>query len=184
MPASENNLRMMTQNAIYAEEKAEGIQRWVFISIEIIPMRLDGSYMWYDRKRIYQYDLPRELYDRRKWVITWRIAKLQCQLPKSIVQSAYSFYCKKTKITLMDGPLRKRIDAKRMITTIKNKMKAAKDSYVPTLFKPSIEQTDEWKKALQKLSKYEDKLKALNLEIEKLQSMSNDKSSTNETGKI
>src|SRR6185437_5879931 len=154
---SSDNVSMMTQDAIYAEEKAEGIERWVFISIDIIPMRLDGSYMWYDHKRIYQYDLPRELYDRRKWVITWRIAKLQCQLPKNIIQPAYSYYCKKTNITLIDGPLRKRIDTKRIITTIKNKMKAAKDSYVPTFFKPTIEETDEWKKALDNLSTYQTK---------------------------
>lgn len=167
---SSDNLGMMTQDAIYAEEKAEGIERWVFISIDKVPMRLDGSYNWYDHKRIYHYDLPRELYDRRKWVITWRIAKLQCQLPKSIIQAAYTFYCKKTNITLMDGPLRKRIDTKRMITTIKNKMKAAKENYVPTLFKPTIEETDLWKKVCEKLARYEAKLKSLNIEIETLQS--------------
>lgn len=66
-------------------EKELGVQHWVFVSIE-----RKGEFG--DRERIYSYDLPRELYERRKWVIRWRAAKLQCQYPKDSINCYLSYY--------------------------------------------------------------------------------------------
>ena len=45
---------------------------------------------------LYKYDLPRWLYDEKKWVIRWRVAKEQCKYPLKDVNSYTSFYEKKT----------------------------------------------------------------------------------------
>lgn len=158
----------MTQEDIHEEEKRNGIERWVFIGIEKVNRRNDGSYDYYHKERLFSYDLPREVYEPRKWVITWRVAKLQCQFPKSIIQTYHTFYDKKTNIKLWNGPLNKLIAAKRMVTTINNKLSEAKKAYIPTLYDPTIESTEEWNKALTKLKRYQQKVISLNIEIDQL----------------
>lgn len=69
-------------------EKELGVQHWVFISIE-------RNNEQGDLERLYTYDLPRELYERRKWVIRWRAAKLQCQYPKYDIKCFFSYYDKR-----------------------------------------------------------------------------------------
>lgn len=69
-------------------EKELGVQHWVFISIE-------RNNEQGDLVRLYAYDLPREIYERRKWVIRWRVAKLQCQYPKYDIKYFLSYYDKR-----------------------------------------------------------------------------------------
>jgi hypothetical protein len=66
------------------------------------------------------------------------------------------------------GVLDKMISAKRMITTIINKMDNAKKEYVPTLYNPTIESTEPWTKASNKLKRYQEKLVFYTAEIERL----------------
>ena len=60
----------------YARAEAElGVQHWEFI--EFTKDAGDGS-----SERIFSYDLPREVYDRRLWVVRWRWAALVCLFPR------------------------------------------------------------------------------------------------------
>ena len=54
----------------YAQAEAElGVQHWVFI--EFTKDAGDES-----SERIFSYDLPREVYERRRWVVRWREAAM------------------------------------------------------------------------------------------------------------
>ena len=59
-------------------EKELGVQHWVFITIELTDRNC--NYV-----RLFSYDLPREVYERRRWVIEWRRSKFVCQYPKGDV---------------------------------------------------------------------------------------------------
>ena len=74
----------------YANAERElRIQAWVYISIE----RVDANDL--RSTRLFFYDLPRDLYEKRKWVVRWRVAKLQCQYPRDTVRAYYSYYDKR-----------------------------------------------------------------------------------------
>ena len=88
-------------------------------------MRPDGSHDYNTKETLFKYDFPRAVYERRKWVITWRIAKFQCQFPKYLVTSFYCFYHRKANVSLWKIPLDKLVAAKRMVTQITNAMEAS-----------------------------------------------------------
>jgi len=159
---------MRTPEQIKKQEEKEGIERWVFIDIVFHPTREDGKTDYYKRTRIFKYDLPRDVYEKRDWVVRWRIAYLQCQYPRNQVTAFYTYYCKKTKLPIYKSSLDKMISAKRMITTIVNKMDEAKNEYIPTLYNPTIESTEAWAKALMKLKQYQEKLVFYTAEVERL----------------
>lgn len=101
-------------------EKELGVQRWVFISIK----RDDENG---NRIRIFSYDLPREVYERRRWVIEWRKAKFVCQYPKGHVQCCFSFYDKRLGNNFkLTEDLGKLISAKAQVTKVQRKI----DEYV------------------------------------------------------
>lgn len=84
----------MQSDMEYARELAKAerelkIKHWVYISI---------GYHTKDRKQVqlYRYDLPRDMEKRYRWVIRWRIARLQCQYPREHVKTDYSYYDKRT----------------------------------------------------------------------------------------
>lgn len=97
-------------------EKELEVQHWVFISIE----RTDESG---NNIRLFNYELPREVYERRRWVIDWRNAKLVCQYPKGNVRAYFSYYDKRLgndhKLT---DDLRKLISAKAQVTKVERKI--------------------------------------------------------------
>ena len=101
-------------------EKELEVQHWVFISIE----RTDGNCNY---ERLFSYDLPREVYERRRWVIEWRRSKFVCQYPKGNVMCYFSYYDKRlgTDIRLNED-LRRLISAKAQVTKIQRKI----DGYV------------------------------------------------------
>lgn len=104
-------------------EKAEkdlGVQHWVFVTFE----RKDenNSYI-----RLFSYDLPREVYERRRWVADWRKAKLVCRYPKDNVRYTLSFYDRRLgKDTGLQKCLRSLVAAKAQVT----KMKRTIERYV------------------------------------------------------
>lgn len=120
MPQESINDFMAMAKEYAKAEKALGVQMWAYISIE----RTDE---YGNRERVYFYDLPRELYERKSWVIRWRAAKIQCQYPKDIVRVYTSFYDKRfgndTKLT---EDLRKLASAKAQVSIQQRKI----DEYV------------------------------------------------------
>ena len=86
-------------------------------------MHLSIEYKDNDGNRIilYKYDLPREIYERRKWVIEWRKAKLICQHPKAGINCFSSFYDKRLgNDPQLTSDLRTLISAKAQVTKVKN----------------------------------------------------------------
>lgn len=101
-------------------EKELKVQKWVFISIE----RLDENG---ERARVFCYDLPRDVYDRRQWVVEWREAKVVCQYPRGDVQKYFSFYDKRLgNDPRVTADLRALISAKAQVTKVQRHI----DEYV------------------------------------------------------
>lgn len=97
-------------------EKELEVQHWVFISIE----RTDGRCNY---ERLFSYDLPREVYERRRWVIEWRRAKLVCQYPKGNVRCYTSYYDKRLGMdTRLNEDLHWLISAKAQVTKVRRKI--------------------------------------------------------------
>ena len=101
----------------YAKAEADlGVQHWVFISIE----RTDGRCNY---ERLFCYDLPREVYERRRWVIEWRKSKLVCQYPKGNIRCYMSYYDKRLGMdTRLNEDLRRLISAKAQVTKVQRKI--------------------------------------------------------------
>lgn len=101
-------------------EKELGVQRWVFISIE----KADGSG---NKERLFSYDLPREVYESRRWVIEWRRSRFVCKYPKGNVTCYTCYYDKRlgTDIRLNED-LQRLISAKAQVTKVQRKI----DEYV------------------------------------------------------
>lgn len=101
-------------------EKELGVQHWVFISIE----KTDGSG---NNERLFSYDLPREVYERRRWVIEWRRSRFVCQYPKGNVRCFFSYYDKRLGTdNRLNKDLRRLISAKAQVTKVQRKI----DEYV------------------------------------------------------
>ena len=101
-------------------EKELGVQHWVFISIELT----DGNCNYV---RLFSYDLPREVYERRRWVIEWRKSRFVCQYPKGNVGCYFSYYDKRLgKDIRLNEDLRRLISAKAQVTKIQRMI----DEYV------------------------------------------------------
>ena len=96
-------------------EKELKIENWVQISI------CCGH--GHQSVTIYTYDLPREVYERRMWVIRWRVARLQCQHPRNDVYTSFYYYEKRSCESLeVSSCLSKLISAKAQITKAERKM--------------------------------------------------------------
>lgn len=105
----------------YAQaEKDLDVQHWVFVSIGY--QDNTGT-----RVRLFSYDLPRDVYERRKWVVRWREAHLICAHPKAGITTHLSYYDKRlgndAKLT---SDLRTLISAKAQVTKAQRKL----DEYV------------------------------------------------------
>ena len=147
-------------------EKELGVQHWVFIGIE-----QKGEFG--DWERIYSYDLPRELYERRKWIIRWRAAKLQCQYPKSDIKCFSSYYDKRLGNDLkLNDDLRKLISCKAQVS----KQQRLIDEYIDWHSKNDLffdENTDTellkvQKKLAQKIVNVQEAEKRLKMKIEQI----------------
>lgn len=93
------------------------IERWVQITIEY------NDNVKYEPVRLFVYDLPREVYERRRWVIRWRLARFQCQYPKEYVKYYCHYYDRRSGESLgFDSSLSKLISAKAQITKAERMM--------------------------------------------------------------
>ena len=101
-------------------ERELGVQKWVSICID----RVDENG---NREQIFNYDLPREVYERRVWVINWRRAKIVCKYPKDHVNCCFSFYDKRlgNNPKFISG-LRTLASAKAQVTKVQRKI----DEYI------------------------------------------------------
>ena len=104
-----------------ARAEAElGVQHWVFI--EFTKNAGDGS-----TERIFAYDLPREVYERRRWVVRWREATLVCRFPRANVSQFCSYYDRRLgNDNRLTDDLRRLVAAKAQVTKARRKM----DEYV------------------------------------------------------
>jgi len=96
-------------------EKELQIERWVIISIE---------YRNKDCHRVvlFQYDLPRDIYEKYRWVIRWRQARLQCLHPRESIQIYHSYYDKRSGLrTDFNSCLSKLAASKAQITLAKKR---------------------------------------------------------------
>lgn len=101
----------------YARAEAElGVRHWVFI--EFTKDAGAGS-----RERILAYDLPREVYERRPWVVRWREAVLVCRFPRANVSRFCSYYDRRlgNDVRLTDD-LRRLVAAKAQVTRARRKL--------------------------------------------------------------
>lgn len=98
-------------------EKQLKIERWVQIFIEC---KEDGKL---GNVRLFKYDLPRDVYERRKWVIRWRLARFQCQYPKQNVECYFHYYDRRSGESLGFGScLSRLIASKAKVTRAERKM--------------------------------------------------------------
>lgn len=97
-------------------EKELEVQHWVFISIE----RTDGRCNY---ERLFCYDLPREVYERRRWVIEWRKSRFVCKYPKGNIRCYTSYYDKRLGMdTRLNEDLHRLISAKAQVTKVQRKI--------------------------------------------------------------
>ena len=97
-------------------ERGLKIEKWVYISIE---------YRTKERERIvlFHYDLPRDVYERYRWVVGWRHARLLCQYPKENVRTYFSYYDKRTGLSTDFGSALSRLSAMKAQITIARRKK-------------------------------------------------------------
>lgn len=106
----------------YAREHAKAerelkIEKWVYISVEYRPQARD-------RIVLHTYDLPRVLYERRSWIVRWRVARLQCLHPQEDIHPYFSYYDKRTGLsTGFDSALSKLSVTKAQISIAERKEK-------------------------------------------------------------
>ena len=96
----------------YAKSQREmGIEKWVCITIE---------YRTMERERVilFRYDLPRDIYERRQWVVRWRHARLLCRYPRENVQTFFSYYDRRTGLDMNFGSALSRLSAAKAQITI------------------------------------------------------------------
>lgn len=95
-------------------ERELRIDKWVFISIEY---RIKG-----ERIVLHQYELPRDLHEKYRWVIRWRKARLQCLYPRESIELYHSYYDKRTGMkTDFNSCLSKLAASKAQITIAKKR---------------------------------------------------------------
>ena len=56
-------------------------------------------------EELYRYDIPREMFWRRHWVIDWRAARILCKNPKDGINQCLYFYDKTTGLSFGFGSL-------------------------------------------------------------------------------
>ena len=96
----------------YAKVQREmRIEKWVCITIE---------YRTNERQRVvlFRYDLLCDVYEHRQWVVRWRHARLLCQYPKEDVQTYFSYYDRRTGLSLDFGSALSRLSAVKAQITI------------------------------------------------------------------
>lgn len=94
-------------------EKELRIEKWVRIVI--------GYHNAFNEfMELFRYDLPREVYERHRWIVRWRCSRLQCAYPKEYVACVFNYYDRRTGLILgMKSCLSKLTAAKAQVTKAK-----------------------------------------------------------------
>lgn len=127
-------------------------------------------------EELYRYDIPREMFWRYSWIISWREAKLICKNPKDGVSRILSFYDKTTGLDYGFGSLISSLTSAKANTTITaNRLQAYIDSQARNMF--FDEASDEIvHKFKAKISAYEEKTAGIEAQIKaKVQEMQTNK---------
>ena len=96
-------------------EREAGIERWMRIVIE----RHTETANEHDVLKVY--DLPYRVYDKYRWVIRWRAARLQCQWPRFEISTYISPYHKVKGVNIgMEHDLAVYTSAKAKLTRARN----------------------------------------------------------------
>jgi hypothetical protein len=106
---------MEKAKALAKAEKELGIEKWVILSIE---------YQTKDYRRVvlHQYDFPRNIYEKYRWVVRWRQARCQCLHPRETVLLYHSCYDKRSGTgTGFNSDLSKLAASKAQITIAKKR---------------------------------------------------------------
>jgi hypothetical protein len=144
------------------------IRPMVKIFFERMP-RKNGYPDHSQKETVFEYLMTREQFQSHRFdfLIEWRNALLVLENPSCAISRSYCFFDQKTGLNLnLNSYYNKYVSAKAQITKITNAMNEAKEQFKPSLFITSIEQTDEWVKALEKLAAYQCKLKEFEAKIE------------------
>lgn len=136
----------------------EDLIRWVRIKVVLVENNPDGSANFYENKKVlHDYDIPRWVYERRKWVVVWRLSYWQCKYPKNIVQFVTGFYDKRTGLELSYKTTHSKLSAaKGMITKLNRFMSEYEFERSKELFWDK-ENDVEYQKYAVKLSEYKEK---------------------------
>jgi hypothetical protein len=101
-------------------EKDLGVQKWVLITFYRKNEKGEAE-------KIFEYDLPRELWIKWNWVVNWRRAKLICMFPRGEVYNTMSFYDKRSGYeTSINTFLGRLISAKAQATKVQRSI----DNYI------------------------------------------------------
>ena len=137
------------------------IERWVKITIYLVAQKSDGSPDHHAPKKVLSsFDLPRELYERRQWVIVWRLAWWQCRYPRRYLWSGYHYYDKKTGQDLMDPTYNRIQTCRRMVTKLTNSMRKYEGERARELIWEK-DRDPQWQQAVAKLKAYQEELNQL-----------------------
>jgi hypothetical protein len=147
----------------YAKDLAKArwelkIERWVALSIEIVKQ---GNSI-----KLYRYDLPEEVYERRRWVVRWRQSRYQCLYPREYISLYHSYYDKRSGLEMgFNTSLSKLTSAKAWVTRIERAIeKYIEYNRTNNLF--FCAETDEQlKKANKKLAQKKDNVENLLLQV-------------------
>lgn len=133
----------------------------VMIQYYRVPKLPTGGYDRQNKVIVWEYLMTRAQYDTKRYdfLIEWRKALLVIESPKSKIDYSYCFYDEITGDNMgILSYFNKMVSAKAQVTKIKNNIEAARCKYIPTMFEPNLEDTEAYKKAMEKLADYEAKI--------------------------
>ncbi|MFC0318706.1 MULTISPECIES: hypothetical protein [Olivibacter] len=145
------------------------IEKYVKLRIIKYACREDGSTDYHEGKEyLKEYDLPRELYERKQWVMRWRAAWFQCRYPRNEICRQISFYDLKSGVDLeLEPVLNRLVSVKRMVTKLRNAI-AEYEAERATELIWEKEYDSLYQKALSKLERYVTQRDRLQLEADNL----------------
>lgn len=135
------------------------IEKYVSCTIGMHRMLPDGTHDHLGVRCVLKtYDLPRDLFFRKQWVIRWRQSQLQCLYPKCNVQTSIGFYDKKTGLGVGAGSAYWKLrSAKGMVTKVANAL-AEYEAEQNKLLIWESDRDEIYQKGLAKLARYEKEL--------------------------
>jgi hypothetical protein len=95
------------------------IEQWLAVTICVHSNHRNGSTDHHTYAVLYRIDSPREIIERRRWLIHWLVARYQVLFPRNSVKASFGYYDKKTGLDA------EWIKAKRTAATYKGQLTKA-----------------------------------------------------------